>query len=89
MCKDPKRSEKTGNDTGAAPIPIIAISASVGAWRCSKHFPLTCLPASRPQELFLALYKWHIIGLAAFCTIAALLIVGLLIQRSRHGLAQQ
>jgi PAS domain S-box-containing protein len=33
----------------------------------------------------LALYPWHIIGLAAFCTIATLLIVRLIIQRSRHG----
>jgi len=33
----------------------------------------------------LALYPWHIIVLAVFCGIATLLIVGLLIQRSRHG----
>jgi chemotaxis protein methyltransferase CheR len=33
----------------------------------------------------LALYQWHIIGLAAFCAIATLLVVRLLIQRSRHG----
>jgi len=33
----------------------------------------------------LALYKWHIITLAAFCAIATLLIVWLLIQRSRHS----
>ena len=36
----------------------------------------------------MALYPWHIIGLAAFCAIATLLIVGLLIQRSRHGRAK-
>ncbi|MGD9307119.1 MAG: sigma 54-interacting transcriptional regulator, partial [Desulfobacterales bacterium] len=41
-----------------------------------------------PEEAFLALYQWHIIGLAFFCAIAALLIVGLLIQRSRHGRAK-
>jgi len=33
----------------------------------------------------LALYQWHIIGLATFCAIATLLFVRLLIQRSRHG----
>ena len=33
----------------------------------------------------MALYQWQIIGLAAFCAIATLLIVRLLIQRSRHG----
>jgi hypothetical protein len=33
----------------------------------------------------LALYPWHIIVLASFCAIATLLIVWLLIQRSRHG----
>jgi chemotaxis protein methyltransferase CheR len=36
----------------------------------------------------LALYPWHIIVLASFCAIATLLIVGLLIQRSRHGRAK-
>jgi len=36
----------------------------------------------------LALYQWHIIGLASFCAIAILLIVGLLIQRARHGRAK-
>jgi len=36
----------------------------------------------------LALYKWHIIGFAAFCAIAALLVVGLLMQRSRHSRAK-
>ena len=34
------------------------------------------------------LYPWHIIILAAFCAIVALLIVWLLIQRSRHGQAK-
>jgi PAS domain S-box-containing protein len=38
-----------------------------------------------PEESFLALYQWPFIGLASFCAIATLLIVGLLIQRSRHG----
>jgi formate hydrogenlyase transcriptional activator len=33
----------------------------------------------------LALYPWHIIVFASFCAIATLLIVGLLMQRSRHG----
>jgi hypothetical protein len=37
----------------------------------------------------LALSLWHIIFLASFCTIAALLIVGLLMQRSRHGRAKE
>ncbi|MGD9175781.1 MAG: sigma 54-interacting transcriptional regulator [Desulfobacterales bacterium] len=32
--------------------------------------------------------QWHIIGLAAFCAIAVLLVVGLLIQRSRHSRAK-
>jgi chemotaxis protein methyltransferase CheR len=36
----------------------------------------------------LALYKWHIIVLAFFCVSVTLLIVGLLIQRSRHGRAK-
>jgi len=36
----------------------------------------------------LALYQWHIIGLALFGAIATVLIVGLLIQRSRHGRAK-
>ena len=36
----------------------------------------------------MALDQWHIIGLVAFSTIAFLLIVGLLIQRSRHGRAK-
>jgi chemotaxis protein methyltransferase CheR len=36
----------------------------------------------------LALYQWHIIVLASFCAIATLLIVWLLIQRSRHGRAK-
>jgi len=36
----------------------------------------------------LALYPWHIIVLASFCAIAILLIVWLLIQRSRHGRAK-
>jgi PAS domain S-box-containing protein len=36
----------------------------------------------------LALYQWHIIGLVSFCAIATLLIVRLLIQRSRHGRAK-
>jgi PAS domain S-box-containing protein len=38
---------------------------------------------------FLALYPWHIIGLASFCAIATLLLVGLLIQRSRHGRSKE
>jgi PAS domain S-box-containing protein len=37
----------------------------------------------------LALYQWHIIGLASFSTIATLLIVRLLIQRSRHGRSKE
>jgi hypothetical protein len=36
----------------------------------------------------LALYQWQIIGLVSFCAIVTLLIVGLLIQRSRHGRAK-
>ena len=36
----------------------------------------------------MALYPWHIITLAAFCAIVTLLIVWLLIQRSRHGRAK-
>ncbi len=36
----------------------------------------------------MAFNQWHIIGLAAFCTIVTLLIVWLLIQRSRHGRAK-
>lgn len=36
----------------------------------------------------MALYPWHIIVLASFCAIATLLIVWLLIQRSRHGRAK-
>ncbi len=36
----------------------------------------------------MALYPWHIIALATFCTVAILLIVGLLFQRSRHGRAK-
>jgi branched-subunit amino acid ABC-type transport system permease component len=36
----------------------------------------------------LALYPWHIIVLASFCAIATVLIVWLLIQRSRHGRAK-
>jgi len=36
----------------------------------------------------LALDQWHIIALVTFSTIAFLLIVGLLIQRSRHGRAK-
>ncbi|MFC1578268.1 sigma 54-interacting transcriptional regulator [Thermodesulfobacteriota bacterium] len=35
----------------------------------------------------MALYPWHIIILAAFCAVATLLIAWLLIQRSRHGRA--
>ena len=34
------------------------------------------------------LYQWHIIVLASFCAIATLLVVGLLIHRSRHGRAK-
>jgi PAS domain S-box-containing protein len=34
------------------------------------------------------LYPWHIIILAAFCTVVTLLIVWLLIQRSKHGRAK-
>jgi chemotaxis protein methyltransferase CheR len=37
----------------------------------------------------LAFDQWHIIGLVAFCVIAALLIVWLLVQRSRHGQAKE
>jgi PAS domain S-box-containing protein len=37
----------------------------------------------------LALDQWHIIGLVTFSIIAFLLIVGLLIQRSRHGRAKE
>jgi chemotaxis protein methyltransferase CheR len=37
----------------------------------------------------LALYQWHIIGIASFFAIAVLLVVGLLIQRSRHGRAKE
>jgi chemotaxis protein methyltransferase CheR len=40
------------------------------------------------EESFLALNQWHIIGLAFICAIAAMFIVGLLIQRSRHGRAK-
>jgi PAS domain S-box-containing protein len=36
----------------------------------------------------LALSQWHIISLAIFCAIATLLIVGLLMHRSRHGRAK-
>jgi len=36
----------------------------------------------------LALSQWHIIGFASFCAIAALLVVGLLMQRSRHSRAK-
>ena len=36
----------------------------------------------------MALFQWHIIGLGSFCAIATLLIVRLLIQRSRHGRAK-
>jgi chemotaxis protein methyltransferase CheR len=36
----------------------------------------------------LALSQWQIIGLASFCAIATLLVVGLLMQRSRHGRAK-
>jgi PAS domain-containing protein len=36
----------------------------------------------------LALYPWHIIVLAFFGVSASFLIVGLLIQRSRHGRAK-
>jgi chemotaxis protein methyltransferase CheR len=36
----------------------------------------------------LALDQWHIIGLVTFCVIAAVLIVWLFIQRSRHGKAK-
>ena len=37
----------------------------------------------------MALYQWHIIGLASFFAIATLLIVRLLIQRSRHGRSKE
>jgi PAS domain S-box-containing protein len=37
----------------------------------------------------LALYPWHIIVLASFCVSVTLLIVWLLIQRSRHGRAKE
>ena len=36
----------------------------------------------------MALSPWHIIALASFCAIATVLIVWLLIQRSRHGRAK-
>ncbi len=36
----------------------------------------------------MALYPWQIIGLASFCAIATLLVVGLLMHRSRHGRAK-
>ena len=36
----------------------------------------------------MALYQWQIIGIAFFCAIVILLIIGLLIQRSRHGRAK-
>ena len=36
----------------------------------------------------MALYPWHIIFFASFCAIATLLIVGLLMHRSRHGRAK-
>ncbi len=37
----------------------------------------------------MALFQWHIIGLASLCAIATLLIVRLLRQRSRHGRAKE
>ena len=37
----------------------------------------------------MALDQWHIIGLVTFCVIAAVLIVWLLIQRSRHGRSKE
>ena len=37
----------------------------------------------------MAFNQWHIIGLASFCAIAALLVLKLLIQRSRHGRAKE
>ena len=36
----------------------------------------------------MALFQWHIIGFVSFCAITTLLIVRLLIQRSRHGRAK-
>ena len=36
----------------------------------------------------MALFQWQIIGLVFFCAIATLLVVGLLMQRSRHGRAK-
>ena len=39
-------------------------------------------------ESFSVLYQWQIIVLASFCAIATLLMVWLLIQRSRHGRAK-
>ena len=36
----------------------------------------------------MALDQWHIIGLVTFCTMAFLLVVVLLKQRSRHGLVK-
>jgi PAS domain S-box-containing protein len=50
---------------------------------------LGSLQAIVSEELFLALTLWHIIFLVSFCTIAALLILGLLMQRSRHGRAKE
>ena len=37
----------------------------------------------------MALYQWHIIGLASFVAIVTLLIVRLLIQRLRHGRSKE
>ena len=41
------------------------------------------------EESFLALNPWHIIIFASFCAIATLLVVKLLIHRSRHGRAKE
>jgi hypothetical protein len=41
------------------------------------------------EDSVLALYHWHIIGLASFCAIATLLVVGLLVQRVRHNRSKE
>ena len=52
-----------------------------------KHINRSAQPIV-PEDSFLALFQWHIIGLGSFCAIATLLIGRLLIQRSRHGRAK-
>jgi chemotaxis protein methyltransferase CheR len=41
------------------------------------------------KDSVLAHYQWHIISIASFCAIAALLVVGLLIQRARHNRSKE